>query len=173
MDFLELAKKRSSVRAYKSRKVEPEKLQKILEAGRVAPTAGNTQSQIVLVIQADEGFARLKKAGNIYGAPLALIVCADHSASWKRPFDGKDSADVDAAIVSTHMILQAQELGLDSIWVGYFKPDVLASEFSLPTDLEPICILGIGYAADGAPKSPGRHNTERKPISETVRYEAF
>lgn len=173
MDFLDLAKKRSAVRSYKSRKVEPEKLQRILEAGRVAPTAGNTQPQLILVIQTDEGFEKLKKAGNIYGAPLALVVCADHSASWKRPFDGKDTADIDATIVSTHMILQAEELGLDSIWVCYFKPDVLASEFSLPKDVEPISILGIGYAADGAPKSPGRHNTERKAISETVRNEAF
>lgn len=173
MDFLDLAKKRSSVRKYKSRKVEPDKLQKILEAGRVAPTAGNTQPQFVLAIQTEEGFDKLKKAGNIYGAPLALIVCADHSASWKRPFDRKDTADIDATIVSTHMILQAEELGLDSIWVCYFKPDVLATEFSLPEGVEPINILGIGYAADEAPKSPSRHTTERKPISETVRYEKF
>ncbi len=173
MDFLDLAKKRSSVRKFKSRKVEAEKLQKILEAGRVAPTAGNTQPQLVLVIQTDEGFEKLKKSGNIYGAPLALIVCADHSASWKRPFDGKDTADIDTAIVSTHMILQAEELGLSSIWVGYFKPDVLASEFSLPDGVEPISILGIGYAQDGAPKSPNRHDTDRKPVSDTVRYESF
>lgn len=173
MDFLDLAKKRSSVRSYQSRKVEPEKLRKILEAGRVAPTAGNTQPQIVMIIQTDDGFSRLKKAANVYGAPLALIVCADHSASWKRPFDGKDTADIDAAIVSTHMILQAEELGLGSIWVGYFKPDVLASEFSLPASAEPICILGMGYARDGARKSPERHETERKPLIDTVRYEAF
>ena len=173
MDFLELAKKRSSVRSYTPEKIEPEKLQKILEAGRVAPTAANTQSQIILVIQSEEGLAKLKKAGSIYGAPTALVVCADHSASWKRPIDGKDTADIDVTIVAAHMVLQAQELGLDSIWVCFFKPDVLAAEFALPEGVEPVSILGIGYAAHGAPKSPDRHKTERKPLSDTVRFEAF
>ena len=172
MDFLELAKKRYSVRGFEARKVGQEKLEKILEAGRVAPTAGNTQPQKVLVIRTEEGLKKLKKAGNVYGAPLALVVCADHSASWKRPIDGKDTADIDTSIVAAHMLLQAADLGLGTIWVGYFRPDEVISAFSLPKGVEPVSILGIGYAA-GEAKSPERHGTERKPLGETVFYETF
>ncbi|MEI6100223.1 MAG: nitroreductase family protein [Eubacteriales bacterium] len=173
MDFLDLSKKRCSVRKFRNEPVEKEKLMKILEAGRVAPTAANTQSQKILVIESKEGFAKLKMSANSYGAPLCLIVCADHSESWIRPFDRKDTADIDASIVTTHMMLQAEELGLASIWICYFKPDVLCAEFSLPAGFEPINILGIGYAEDGTRKSPDRHTQERKPLNQTVFYESF
>ena len=70
------------------------------------------------------------------------------------------------------MMLEAADLGLDSIWVGYFKADVIKAEFALPDGFEPINILGIGYAA-GEAKSPDRHEAERKPLAETVFYETF
>ena len=124
MDFLTLAKKRCSVRQYQDKPVEQEKLDLILSAGRVAPTAANKQPQRIVVIQSAEGLEKLKKAANVYGAPLAMIVCADHQSSWKRPFDGKDAADIDATIVTTHMMLQAAGLGLGSIWVCFFDPIV-------------------------------------------------
>lgn len=172
MDFIQLAKKRCSVRRYGSRKIEQEKVEKILEAGRVAPTAANLQPQRVLAIMSEAGLEKLKKAANVYSAPLALVVCADHSSSWKRPLDGKDTSDIDASIVTTHMMLEAADLGLDSIWVCYFKTDVIKAEFNLPDGVEPINILGVGYAS-GETKSPDRHAEERKPLSETVRYETF
>lgn len=171
MDFLDLAQKRYSVRKFDARKVEQEKLEKILEAGRVAPTAHNLQPQRVVVIRTEAGLEKLKKAANIYGAPLALLVCADHASSWKRPFDGKDTAEIDATIVTTHMILEATDLGLGSIWVCHFKPDVIKAEFGLPEEVEPLNILGIGYSAPEA--RPSDRHTERKPLSETIRYETF
>lgn len=172
MNFLELAKKRCSVRKYEERKVEEEKLLKILEAGRVAPTAANYQPQRLLVVQEKEGLDKLKKGGNVYGAPLAIIVCADHGTTWKRNFDGKDTADIDASIVTTHMMLQATELDLGTIWVCWFDPEVIRNEFNLPENLEPINILGIGYPL--APlDSPDRHTTMRKPMDNTVYYETF
>lgn len=78
MNFLDIAKKRFSVRKYDQRKVEEEKLLKILEAGRVAPTAVNYQPQRIIAVQKEEGMERLKKCANVYNAPLALIVCGDH-----------------------------------------------------------------------------------------------
>lgn len=71
------------------------------------------------------------------------------------------------------MMIQATELGLGSVWVCYFKPDVLRKEFSIPTNLEPINILVMGYAnTNGEPVlSPDRHNKMRKPLSSTVSYE--
>jgi len=172
MDFLELAKKRCSVRSYMEKQVEQEKIEKILEAGRVAPTAANKQPQKILVIKSEEGLEKLAKASHVFGAPLFFVICADHSQTWKRASDGMDSADIDASIVTTHMMLQATELGLDSIWICSFKPDILRAEFDMPKDVVPINLLGVGYAA-GAVKSPDRHMAQRKPLAETVFYETF
>lgn len=65
-----------------------------------------------------------------------------------RPFDRKQTGDIDATILTDHMMLQATELGLGTVWVCYFKPDVLTKEFNLPANLEPINILVIGYSDD-------------------------
>jgi nitroreductase len=172
MDFLELAKKRCSVRKYDEQKVEQEKLLKILEASRVAPTAANFQPQRLLVIQKKEGLEKLKKGANVHGAPLAIIVCSDHGTTWKRSLDGKDTADIDASIVTDHMMLEATTLGLGSIWVCAFDSTVLKKEFNIPEGFEPINILGIGYSAVPA-ESPDRHDTKRKPLDSTVFYETF
>lgn len=170
MDFITLAKQRCSIRSYKDRKVEQEKLDLILEAAHAAPTAANLQPVRILVVQSEEGFSRIGKAANIYGAPLAIIVCADHNKAWVRPFDRKQTGDIDASILTDHMMLQATALGLGSVWICYFKPDVLKAEFQLPDHLEPINILAIGYG-DEAPASPDRHGQTRIPISELVSYE--
>ena len=172
MDFLQLAKKRYSVREYQDKEVEEEKLRKILEAGRVAPTATNGQPQRLIVVQEDEGLEKIEKGSKIYGAPLAIIVCADHDQTWKRPFDNMDTADIDASIVTDHMMLQATELGLGSLWICYFDPEVIKEEFNIPENVEPINILTIGYAA-GEEKDADRHDEARKPLEETVSYESF
>jgi nitroreductase len=172
MDFLNLAKRRCSVRKYVPKKVEEEKLLKILEAGRVAPTGVNYQPQRIIVVREKEGMERLKKCANIYGAPLALIVCGDHKASWRRPFDKKDILDIDVSIVTDHMMLQATELGLGTVWICYFNPEVLKKEFNLPEGIEPVNILAIGYAAaEGS--DPNRHDEVRKPLKDIVHYEIY
>lgn len=107
MDFLTLAKKRYSVRAYTKQKVEKEKLDAILEAAHVAPTGGNCQPQHLIVVQSDEGLRKIGKATNIYGAPLAIIVCSDTNKVWTRPFDGKKLTDIDASIITDHMMMEA------------------------------------------------------------------
>ncbi len=172
MSFLTLAKQRYSVRKYKPLPVEEEKVRQILEAGRVAPTGANMQPQRLLVLRDESGLAKLQKAANLYGAPLAIIVCCDHNSVWKRPFDGKSIIDIDASIVTDHMMLQATELGLGTVWICYFKPDVIKQEFNLPAGVEPINILAVGYA-DGPAASPDRHDTVRKAIDDIVRYETF
>ena len=170
MNFLDNAKKRYSVRSYKSQKVEQEKLDLILEAAHVAPTAANLQPVRLLVVQEKEGLAKIEKAANIYNAPLAVIVCADHSTAWIRPFDKKQTGDIDASILTDHMMLQASELGLGTVWVCYFKPDILSQEFNLPENLEPVNILVIGYA-DEEPADPDRHGKTRIPLDTLVAYE--
>lgn len=170
MDFIEIAKKRYSVRKYQDKKVEDEKLQKILEAAHVAPTAANLQPVRLIVVQSREGLGKIGKGADLYGAPLAIIVCADHSKAWVRPFDKKQTGDIDASILTDHMMLQATESGLGSVWICYFKPDVIQKEFGLPDDLEPINILAVGYPDEEA-ADPERHSQTRIPVEELVSFE--
>lgn len=170
MNFLELVKKRYSVRSYTSQKVETEKLDKILQAAHVAPTAANLQPIHLIVVQGKDGLEKIGKAANIYGAPLAIIVCADHSKAWVRPFDRKQTTDIDASILTDHMMIEATELGLGSVWVCYFKPDIIRKEFNLPDNLEPVNILAIGYSSEEA-ADPERHSQTRISVKELVSYE--
>lgn len=171
MDFIQLVKQRCSVRRYQNRPVEPEKLDLLLQAARLAPTAANRQPVRLLVVQSAAGLAKLGQAADLYGAPLAILVCADHSRAWTRPFDGKQTCDIDASILTDHMMLQATALGLGSVWICYFRPDVLRQAFALPPELEPVNILAVGYA-DGVTSDPARFDRERLPLDQLVLREA-
>ena len=138
----------------------------------MAPTGCNKQPQRIIVVQKEEGLEKLKTAANIYGAPLALIVCGELESAWKRPYDGKNIMEIDISIVTDHMMLQATELGLGTLWICYFKPDVVKAEFNLPEGVVPVNILCIGYGA-GKVESADRHDKMRKPLSGTVFYDAF
>ena len=170
--FLKLAADRFSVRAFSDKPVEEEKLCAILEAAKLAPTAKNNQPQKVLVINEPEAIEKLKKCSPCtYGAPLFLLTCVDHGKVWVRPNDNKDGADVDAAIVQTHMMLEAAELGLGSCWVGMFDAAALREAFNLPEGVEPIALLPVGYPAESAEPAP-RH-TEYKPMDDMVVWNKF
>ena len=170
MSFLELAKRRYSVRSYTAQKVEEEKLDKILQAAHAAPTAANLQPVHLIAVQGKDGLDKIGKAANIYGAPLAIIVCADHSRAWVRPFDRKQTADIDASILTDHMMMEATELGLGTVWICYFQPDMIREAFGLPDNLEPINILAVGYSNEEA-ADPERHSQTRIPIEELVSHE--
>ena len=170
MSILDIAKKRYSVRKYLPKKVEQEILLQILEAGRVAPTGCNNQPQRLIVVQTEEGLQKIAKAATIFGAPTAIIVCGDNDNVWRRPYDQKNILDIDVSIVTDHMMLQATELGVGSLWVCYFDPKVIRKEFNLPDNIIPVSILLLGYEA-GLPKSADRHDTLRKPLPQTVFYE--
>ena len=141
----------------------------------MASTAANLQPVHLIAVQSGDGLAKIGKAADIYGAPLAIIVCADRNKAWVRPFDQKQTGDIDASVLTDHMMLQATELGLGSVWVCYFKPDVIRKEFDLPENLEPVNILVIGYADTSSEPvlSADRHKetSYRKPLSKTVSYE--
>ncbi len=172
MEFLELAKKRYACRKYTSQKVEREKLEKILEAGRVAPTAANRQPQRVIVVESQEGMERLSRCTRDFGAPCALIVCADTAEAWRRKYDDFVADEVDATIITDHMMLAAAAQGLDTLWICMFKPEMVKTEFSLPEGVKPVNILLVGYGAE-EPLSSERHAQTRKPLNETVIVEHF
>jgi nitroreductase len=152
MDFLELAKTRFSVRKFKNQPVEEEKLKLILQAGHVAPTAANKQPQRILIIQSGEALEKLKQCtGSHFNAPLALLVCYDKDTTWVRVrFDQKNSGDVDASIVTTHMMLEAANIGIGSTWVMHFDPEKIRESFHIPQNIEPVALLVMGYAAEDA-----------------------
>lgn len=166
---LDTAKARFSVRAYKEQAVEEDKLQKLLEIAHVAPTAANMQPVRLVVVRSREGRSAVSEEANIYGAPVAVIVCVDRGKAWTRPFDGMSTADIDASILTDHMMLMATELGLGSVWICYFKPDVLKRGLELPENLEPVNILALGYSAE--PEADrDRHGKMRIPVDELVQY---
>lgn len=172
MGFLQLAEKRYSVRRFDSKPVEQEKIEAILRAGQVAPTACNLQPQKVLVIQSDDSLAKLRKCtGSHFNAPLAILTCYDKDLCWKRSYDGKSSGDIDASIVTTHMMLEAADLGIGSTWVMHFIPEAVREEFRLPENYEPVSILVMGYPAEDSKPAPAHTNI--KPLPETVSYDEF
>ena len=169
MTFEALAKQRYSVRKYDSRPIEPAQMAKILEAGRVAPTACNFQPQRILVV---EDMEQLKDCTPcLYGQSAALIVCYDKTVSWKNR-SGKDIGDVDGSIVMTQMMYQAEELGVGSLLVGIYDEPLVRERFHIPEQFEIVCMLMLGYPAPDCQPHP-KHHANRKPVEETVFYGTF
>ncbi|MDR1933331.1 MAG: nitroreductase family protein [Spirochaetales bacterium] len=172
MDFSLLAARRYSVRKFKDTPIKKEDLDRVLEAARSAPTAGNRQPQRVLVITREEGLKKIDLCTKCrFGAPAALLVCADTTVCWARPFDGAKSDQVDASIVTTQMMLQAADIGLGTTWVMYFDPEKLIREFAIPDKLLPVALLVMGYPADDA--QPAERHGRRNPLDALVFYENF
>jgi len=167
MDFLELARKRYSVRAYKYDPVEDDKLQKILEAARLAPTASNRQPFQLIVVHTA---GREEELRRIYGntwfvqAPIIICACGISAPAWRRR-DGKSYYAVDVAIAMDHLILAATDLGLGTCWIGAFDPVAAHEILKLPDDVKPIAFTPLGYPDD----QPGYKS--RKSLDELVRYE--
>lgn len=166
-DFLEIAAERYSVRKFSSKKVEKEKTDKILEAGKLAPTAVNSQPQKIYVLQSEEA---VKKANEIspciYGAPQVFLICYDDNKACKR--DNDNYGDVDCTIVLTHMMLEAWNLGVGTCMVGKFDPADAVKAFNLPANIHPVLLMPFGYAASDSKPSP-KHSTFR-PMEEMVEY---
>ncbi|MCK5137896.1 MAG: nitroreductase family protein [Bacteroidales bacterium] len=171
MSFLELAKRRYSCRKYDPRPVEAEKLEMILEAGRIAPSAVNFQPWHFYVIQSADDLAKLYQVYHrewFTTAPCVIVICGDHNQAWKRKEDGKDHCDIDVAITTDHMTLKATELELATCWICNFNVAKIRALLQLPDHMEPMVLLPVGYPLDSA--DPGRHGEKRKPLSEILSY---
>jgi nitroreductase len=167
MDFAKLSAERYSLRKFSDQPVEQEKLDLILEAGRSAPTAHNLQPQRIFVARSPEALEKADACcGFHFHSPLLLVVAYDPEAAWKRELDGKNHGEIDAAIATTQMMLQAADLGLGTTYVGVFDPEKLLETFPEMAGLRPIAMLPLGYPAEGA--HPSRLHGERKPLEELV-----
>ena len=170
MSVLDIMKERYSAREYLDRKVEKEKIDIILEAARVAPTGCNFQPFKIVVIESEEGLKRLKNCvSRDFAPPLAFLVFADNDKVWTRKYDGKKIGDIDAAIVTDHMMLAATELGLGSVWICNFKPEEVKKNFDIGDNFTPVNLLYVGYASCEK-KSSIRHDKERKSIEDITVY---
>lgn len=169
MEFKEVVRNRYSCRKYSDRKVEPEKLEAVLEAGRLAPTAKNLQEQRIYVIQSEEALAKVDTMTPCrFGAPVVIAVAFDKNNVFTYPGGMKNSGDEDATIVATHMILAAADEGLGSCWLNLFDPQKTAEILGLPENEELVMLMDLGYAADDA--VPALQHGKRKDLSETVRF---
>ena len=168
MTFLELAKSRYSVRSFRNTPIEEEKLNLILEAGRIAPTACNNQPQKIYVAKSKESREKLASVCPCtFDAPVILVVCYDHTRNWKsKLMPGYESGETDAAIVCTHMMLQAADLGIGSCWVGYFNAQAVSDVLGLPEQVTVSALLPIGYAAENAKPAP--LHTQYRSFADTI-----
>ena len=167
MDFYAVIQKRYSCRAFSPRAVEQEKINRILEAGHIAPTAVNKQPVHVWAVtnpnmqEAIKGVTRSN-----YGAPLILVVGCRPSDAWVRRYDGKNGAEVDASIVATYLMLAAENEGLATLWVGSFDPALLKDILPDTAGYELVAMINVGYPADGS--EPSAMHGIRIPMEEFV-----
>jgi len=170
MEYSELIAARYSVRAYRPDPVEDEKLQAVLEAARLAPTAANRQPfQLVVMRTAgrEEEIGRIYRKPWFVQAPIVIGVCAISSLAWVRESDRFNARIIDAAIVADHLILEATNQGLGTCWIAAFNVEAARSVMQLPDEAEPVIFTPLGYPAD----QPGPKI--RKPLNELVRYERW
>lgn len=167
-EFIELAKKRYSVRSYLDKPVEDEKLNYVLECGRIAPSAANLQPWLIYVIRDREMRMKIDKTYGrewIRHAPVLLVFCGDHSKAWKRA-DEKDHTDIDVSIIIDHITLAAAEQDLGTCWICNFDSAKCREILDLPDHIEPIAYLPLGYPAN-IPDDRSRH-LNRKPLDEII-----
>ncbi len=170
MEFSQLIARRYSVRAYKPDPVEPEKLERILEAARLAPTAANRQPFQLIVIHTEN---RKNELQTIYHrdwfvqAPILVCGVGVARQGWVRSDDQRRYLDVDVAIVMDHLILEATNQGLGTCWIAAFNAKAARNILNLPDEVDPLIFTPLGYPADQlGPK-------ERKPLADLVRYERW
>jgi nitroreductase len=169
MNFLELVRQRGSIRAYDPSPVPEKDLIKVLEAGRMAPSAANYQPWHFIVVKDAAARSALREAYGkewFWRAPVILVVCVEPRKGWTR-MDGKNYATVDGAIAMDHMTLCAADLGLGTCWIAAFDPAKARAILGLPEGIDPLVMTPLGRPA--APPPPKK----RKSLSEIVHYERW
>ena len=167
MEFEDIIRKRTSIRKFSDKVVEQDKLDKILEAGRLAPTAKNNQPLKIYVINSEEGLLKIDNASRCrYGAKTVLIICGNKEAAYHK--GDYSTYEMDSCIVTTHMMLEATNIGVDNIWIESFDESILRDEFNIPVEYIPVCLLPLGYRSSDCPINP--LHEKRKNIEDIVEY---
>jgi len=161
MEFMDVIRKRRSIRKYKPDPVPDEEIRYILEAARLAPSWANTQCWHFVVVTDPAVKERIGQAGNgnkwMAKAPVLIVVCADPEKPGMR--DDLPNYLVDVGIVVEHLVLAATERGLGTCWVGAFREDQVKQALGVPANIRVVECVPVGYPAqDPAPR--GRKNLE-------------
>ena len=167
MDVYETIQKRRSIRKYTKKPIENEKIQKILNAARLGPSAANIQPCHLIVVSDPSTLQEAYKAEWFQQAPMVIVVCANEKTAWKRS-DGLNYWVVDAAIAMQNIVLVASELGLGTCWIGAFDEGKLRKALNIPKDYKIVAMTPIGYANEQ--KEP---TTDRKPIEAILHKEKW
>lgn len=167
MEFMELAKKRFSCRKFSDKPVEQEKIEKLLEAAIVAPTAKDLQPFHIWVVRSEDGIAKVNEATKCgFGAKTMFVFGGKEETAWVRPQDGRNFKDVDASIAATHLMLEVETLGLGTTWVGFFDPAKMKEAFPEMQGYDLIAIFPVGYPANDPKAGPIAMHFERKSKEE-------
>ncbi len=170
-EFSQLARDRFSARKFDpARPVTEEQIGKIVKAGLDAPTAVNFQPVKIWVFKSAEAKEKLLSATKmkfIADAPVIFMIGGKHEGAWVRPFDQKNFAEIDAAIVATHMMLEIHDLGLGSTWIGHFDAPQVHEIFPKTKEYELIALLPAAYMADDCEPSE-RHLVCKPDLVETL-----
>ena len=173
MDVFEAIKKRRSVRAYTSDEVSEEDVERLIEAARWAPSAGNIQPWEFVIVRNTETKRRLSDAALhqtfIEKAPVVIVVCANVArSSWGYGSRGSNLYCLqDTAAATENMLLVAQALGLATCWVGAFHEDEVAKVVNTPRNVRPVAIVPVGRPAKKPRVRP------KRSMREIVHYETF
>jgi len=167
VDVFSAIKKRRSIRNYLPKEVEREKLERILEAGRLAPSARNRQEWRFIVVISKEKREELVREASphqpfMLSAPVIIVAYTLDKDYVMRC--GVPAHYIDIAIALTHMHLQAVEEGLGTCWIGSFYQDKVKKVLNLPEDAEVVQLMTLGYPAEDPPERP------RLPLKEIVKY---
>ena len=167
MEFENIIRKRTSVRKFSDKELEQDKLDKILEAGRLAPTAKNNQPFKIYIVSSKEGLMKIDNASRCrYGAKTVLIICGNTEEAYHK--GDYSTYEMDSCIVATHMMLEATNIGVDNIWIESFDENILREEFNIPSKYIPVCLIPLGYKAVDCPINP--LHEKRKNIEDIVEY---
>ncbi len=172
MEFEKLINERYSVRNFKDEHLKQEDIDKILDAAHKAPTGCNYQPQRILVLNTDESMTKLYTCTKChFNAPCAMLVCYNKNETWIRPYDKALSAPVDGAIVATHMMLAAHNIGVGCCWVMHFNPVAIRETFHIPDNIVPLALLVMGYPGPDA--KPLELHSKFRPLEDVVYYDEF
>ncbi len=167
MEVFAAIRKRRSIRLYERKPVNEEKLNRVLEAGRLAPSADNRQPWRFVVVTDDKIKEKLRAAYDeewFVSAPVIIVGCAVPKEAWVR-MDGQEYWMVDVAIAMQNMILTATELGLGTCWIADFDEEAARKALKLPLGVRVVAMTPLGYPAEEK-----RPVGNRKPLSEIVHY---
>ena len=165
--FMNILESRYSCHAFNHLPVSASKLEMILEAGRMAPSAGNCQPVRIWVVKSEDALARLRTIHPCYNAPVVLIVGCRNEDAWVRESDGVIAAKTDAAIVLTHMMLTATDAGLANMWIWDFDPSKIREILPETKDHGIYGMLAIGHPASHE-GNPTKLHDQRKPLEDLV-----